>query len=103
MPVTQHQLSLATWNVDPVIVAAGAGSVASVLLPVGLYYLNADTDIHFKQGASDVVAATTSSFLPKGAVVEIEVKQGTLDAYVAVIRHAATSGSAYFNRPSAGV
>lgn len=103
MPVTDFQLSLATWSIDPVIVAAGAASATSTLLPVGVYYLNADTDIHFKQGAVGVTAATTSSFLPKGAVVEIEVKDGTLDAYVAVIRHASTSGSSYLNRPAAGV
>jgi len=103
MAVTDHQLALATWSIDPVIVAAGAGSATSAQLPVGVYYLNADTDIHFKQGAAAVAAATTSSFLPKGAVVEVEVKDGTTDAYVAVIRHAATSGSAYLNRPAAGV
>lgn len=99
---TDFDLSLAQWPNDATVLTVGAVSEAnSTVLAPGVYYLNADTALHFKQGADDVVATDSSNFLPSGAPVIIKVT-GADDGFVAVIQHS-SSGLAYLNRPEVKV
>lgn len=100
--VVEYDLSLAIWDDDAAaVLAVGAGQARTAQLSPGLYYLVADTALHFKQGGSAVTATANSNYLPAGGVVEIRVPDDTLlqKDFVSVIQHA-SSGTAYLNKPS---
>lgn len=94
------ELQRGVWDSDPTIVAYDA-STASAQLTEGVYYMTATTNCHFKQGASNVAATTSSNYLAAGQTVRIVVRDTTNFGYVAVIKNA-TAGNAYIMKPSGG-
>jgi hypothetical protein len=78
-----------------------SGTVAQLgpMSPGSVYYLTADADCFFRQGAVGMTAPTTSTGDPLWAKerAEIHCSDGTTDAYVDVITSGGT-GTAYLTR-----
>jgi hypothetical protein len=100
---TDDDLRNSKWPNEATVISVGAAAArnATVLEP-GLYYLNSDAALHFKQGGSGVEATASSNFLPAGAPVWIVVSDED-DGYVSVIRHGSSSGDAFLNKPEVEV
>jgi hypothetical protein len=86
------------WSSNCVETAVTGTQARTASLPAGVYYLNADVAIRFKQGDVTVDTTNAGNYLAAGATVLVEISAAK--SYLSFQAYS-DSGTCFLNKPSA--